>query len=87
MKVFIVQFPFGILAFDEEKKLLEKTLFSKKPQVAAKTLLRIETGKRSILPADFHLKERKVKKLAAAIARNGRIGNMKRMNFVCQEPT
>src|SRR3990170_5799199 len=45
MKVFIVQFPFGILAFDEENKLIEKTLFSKKPQVAAKTLLRIESGK------------------------------------------
>src|SRR4030066_595888 len=45
MKAYIVQFPFGILAFDEEKKLLEKTLFSKKPQVAAKTLLRIESGK------------------------------------------
>ena len=45
MKAFIVQFPFGILAFDEENKLIEKTLFSKKPQVAAKTLLRIEAGK------------------------------------------
>src|SRR3990170_6494328 len=45
MKVFIVQFPFGILAFDEENKLIEKTLFSKKPQVAAKTLLRIESEK------------------------------------------
>src|SRR4030067_1263545 len=45
MKAFIVQFPFGILAFDEENKLIEKALFSKKPQVAAKTLLRIETGK------------------------------------------
>src|SRR4030065_2895652 len=45
MKAFIVQFPFGILAFDEENKLIEKTLFSKKPQVAAKTLLRIESGK------------------------------------------
>src|SRR4030066_559740 len=45
MKAFIVQFPFCILAFDEENKLIEKTLFSKKPQVAAKTLLRIESGK------------------------------------------
>src|SRR4030067_1714067 len=45
MKAFIVQFPFGILAFDEENKLIEKALFSKKPQVAAKTLLRIEAGK------------------------------------------
>ena len=45
MKAYIVQFPFGILAFDEEKKLLEKTLFSKRPQVAAKILLRIESGK------------------------------------------
>src|SRR3990170_8826946 len=45
MKAFIVQFPFGILAFNEENKLIEKTLFSKKPQVAAKTLLRIEAGK------------------------------------------
>src|SRR3990172_151465 len=45
MKAFIVQFPFGILAFNEENKLIEKTLFSKKPQVAAKALLRIESGK------------------------------------------
>ena len=45
MKAFMVQFPFGILAFDEEHKLIEKTLFPKKTRAAAKTFLRLEAGK------------------------------------------
>ena len=45
MKAFIVQFPFGILALNEENALVEKALFPKKPQAAAKALLRIESGK------------------------------------------
>jgi nucleolar protein 56 len=45
MKAFIVQFPFGIIALNEENKVLEKALFPKKPQAAAKALLRIESGK------------------------------------------
>ena len=47
MKAFIVQFPFGVAAFDEENSLVEKALFPKKPQAAAKSLLRSESGKLS----------------------------------------
>jgi nucleolar protein 56 len=47
MKTFIVQFPFGVAAFDETNSLVEKALFAKKPQAAAKALLRAETGKLS----------------------------------------
>jgi nucleolar protein 56 len=45
MKAVIIERPFGILAFNEENKLIEKTLFPKKPQKAAKTLAKIEAGK------------------------------------------
>ena len=45
MKAIIVQFPFGILALNEENSIIEKALFPKKPQAAAKALLRIESGK------------------------------------------
>jgi hypothetical protein len=47
MKAFIVQFPFGVAAFDEKNSLIEKALFPKKPQAAAKSLLRAESGKLS----------------------------------------
>jgi RNA processing factor Prp31 len=47
MKAFIVQFPFGVAAFDENNSLVEKALFPKKPQAAAKSLLRSESGKLS----------------------------------------
>jgi nucleolar protein 56 len=45
MKAFIIQFPFGVAAFDEKKSLIEKILFPKKPQAAARSLLKAETGK------------------------------------------
>lgn len=45
MKAVIIECLFGILAFDEKNKLVEKVLFPKKPQVVAKTLARLETGK------------------------------------------
>jgi nucleolar protein 56 len=45
MKVIIIQFPFGILALNGENSIIEKALFPKKPQAAAKALLRIESGK------------------------------------------
>jgi nucleolar protein 56 len=45
MKAVIVQFPFGVLAFDEENNLVEKVLFPKKPQAAAKAIVKIEAGK------------------------------------------
>jgi nucleolar protein 56 len=47
MKAFLIQFPFGIIVFNEENKLIQKSLFAKKPQEAAKTLLEIEEGKMS----------------------------------------
>ncbi len=45
MMATIVECSFGIMAFNEENKLIEKVLFSKKPQEAAKAILKIETGK------------------------------------------
>jgi nucleolar protein 56 len=45
MKVVIVQFPFGVLAFDEKNKLIEKSLFPKEPDAAAKAIVKIEAGK------------------------------------------
>ena len=47
MKAFIVQFPFGVAAFDDKNQLVEKALFPKKAQTAAKSLLRTEQGKLS----------------------------------------
>lgn len=45
MKAVIVQFPFGVVAFDERGSIADKVLFSKKPQQAAKSLMKIESGK------------------------------------------
>jgi nucleolar protein 56 len=45
MRAIIVECSFGMLAFNEENKLIEKVLFPKKPQEAAKALLKIEAGK------------------------------------------
>jgi len=45
MKAVIVQFPFGVVAFDEQGNVADKVLFSKKPQQAAKSLMKIESGK------------------------------------------
>jgi nucleolar protein 56 len=45
MKLFIVQFPFGVAAFDENNGLVEKALFPKNAQDAAKSLLKTESGK------------------------------------------
>ena len=45
MKVVIIECPFGMLAFSEENKLLEKVLFPKKPRIAANALVKIEAGK------------------------------------------
>lgn len=47
MKAFIIQFPFGVVAFNEKHDIVEKALFPKKPQAAAKNLLKTETGKLS----------------------------------------
>ena len=45
MKAFTIQFPFGVAAFDDKNSLVEKVLFPKKPQAAARSLLKAETGK------------------------------------------
>jgi len=45
MRAVIIECPFGVLAFSEENKLFEKVLFPKKPQMAAKALVKIEAGK------------------------------------------
>jgi nucleolar protein 56 len=45
MKAVIVQFPFGVLAFDGEYNLVEKVLFPKKPHAAAKAIVKVEAGK------------------------------------------
>jgi len=45
MKITIIECSFGILAFDEEKKLVGKTLFPRKPEAVAKTLASIQDGK------------------------------------------
>jgi nucleolar protein 56 len=47
MKTFLIQFPFGIAAFDYKNSLVEKVLFPKKPQAAARSLLKAEAGKMS----------------------------------------
>jgi nucleolar protein 56 len=44
MKAVIVQFPFGVVAFDEQGNPAGKMLFSKKPLVAAKSIMKIESG-------------------------------------------
>jgi nucleolar protein 56 len=45
MKAVIVQFPFGFVAFDEQGNAVDKALFSRKPREAAKSLMKIESGK------------------------------------------
>src|SRR5208337_4964462 len=47
MKAFIIQFPYGVSAFDDKNSLVEKVLFPKKPQAAARSLLKTEAGKMS----------------------------------------
>ena len=45
MKAVIIQFTFGVAAFDEQSSLVEKVMFPEKPQAAAKKLLNGEDGK------------------------------------------
>ena len=45
MRAVIIQFPFGVVAFDDQGKIADKLLFSNKPQAAAKSILNIESGK------------------------------------------
>jgi nucleolar protein 56 len=45
VKATLIESSFGVLAFDEDNKLLEKALLPKKPQNAAKIFSQIEAGK------------------------------------------
>jgi nucleolar protein 56 len=47
MKAFMIQFSFGVIAFDEKNNLIEKALFAKNPLAAAKNLLKTDEGKLS----------------------------------------
>lgn len=44
MKVFVIQYPFGVTAFDDKKTLVERILYPKKPMAAARSLLKAESG-------------------------------------------
>ncbi len=58
MKATIVQSLFGVLAFNEGNRLVAHSLFSKKPEEAAKTIVEIESGKavREVCELVSHLK-------------------------------
>ena len=45
MKAKIIQFTFGVAAFDEQNNLVETAFFPRKPQAAAKNIMKIEVGK------------------------------------------
>jgi nucleolar protein 56 len=45
MKATVFQFTFGVVAFNEQNRLVEKMLFPKKPQAAAKNIIKTEAGK------------------------------------------
>ncbi len=45
VKAIIIESSLGILAFNEENELIEKVLFPRNPQNAAKVILKIESGK------------------------------------------
>jgi nucleolar protein 56 len=45
MKATVIQFTFGVAAFDKQSRLVAQVLFPKKPQAAAKNLLKSEAGK------------------------------------------
>jgi nucleolar protein 56 len=47
MKTVIVQFPFGVVAFDEKNKIVARVMFPKKPQAAAKAIAKLDSGKLS----------------------------------------
>jgi nucleolar protein 56 len=44
MRVMIVLYPFGVVAFNEDKILVEKILFPKNPHAAAESMTKIESG-------------------------------------------
>lgn len=52
MKAFIVQFPFGVLACDEDNNIVGKMLFPKKLQAAAKLIMTLDEGK---IPAELEV--------------------------------
>jgi nucleolar protein 56 len=55
MKAVIIQFTFGDMAFNEQKALIEKVLFPKKPQLAARSIMKSEAGKISQIESLIHM--------------------------------
>ncbi len=47
MKAVIVQFPFGVVAFDDVSNIVARKVYPKKPQTAAKTIIKIDPNKLS----------------------------------------
>jgi nucleolar protein 56 len=47
MKAVIIQFPFGVVAFDEANNIVASKVYPKKPQAAAKAIAEIESDKLS----------------------------------------
>ena len=47
MKAIIIQFPFGVVAFDEANNIVGSKVYPKKPQAAAKAIAQIESDKLS----------------------------------------
>lgn len=45
MRITLIESSFGVLAFDQDNKLTDKSLYPKIPQKAAKVMLRLEAGK------------------------------------------
>jgi nucleolar protein 56 len=60
MKATIIQSLFGVLAFDEGNRLVAHSLFSKKPDAAAKAIVEIDSGKavKEVAELVDHLKGR-----------------------------
>jgi nucleolar protein 56 len=45
VKITLIELPFGVLAFNEENRIVNKVMFEKKPQLAAKSFLDVEAGR------------------------------------------
>lgn len=53
MKALIIQFPFGVVAFDEESNIIARVMFPKKPQAAARAIAKLDSGKLSTQITDL----------------------------------
>ena len=80
MKALVIEYPFGILAFNEENKLIGKMLFPKKPQETAKILLKVESGKLTSEIVDL-INELKGKGYESFVFENANLANSLREKF------